>query len=393
MGKGIYSGVSGTARKVRHIYAGVNGTARKVKRVYVGDSNGIAKLCWSSGEVAKYGTLEGISKAIAGAGQNKNYAVVLSVAYGNTYAYSYDESLTRKQHDSISSYSLYRTAPGTIGDYALFAGGVEGDSYSYEYESMDKVLAYNSSMTRSVLTLPTATDSMGTANVGNYIIFAGGLSGVAYTDSNDEEQISTNVVSSSYAYDSSLTRTNITSLSQARHNACGGSIGSYAVFAGGSKYAYGNGNETSTVDAYNESLTRTTASALSHDVFRCTSASVGKYLIITGGSYGKQSVIDCYDTSLTKTSIDTLSVARSHVAGASFGDYAMFAGGYNLSKYNLENTVDMYDESLTRTTGVALAEGRQYIKTAKVGDYLMFVGGDSNSSNASNYETDVYMLD
>lgn len=49
MSKGIYTGVSGTARRVSKIYVGVGGVARKVKKGYVG-VNGTARLFYSAKE-------------------------------------------------------------------------------------------------------------------------------------------------------------------------------------------------------------------------------------------------------------------------------------------------------------------------------------------------------
>lgn len=388
MGKGIYTGVGGTARKVRHIYTGVDGVARKVKRVYVGDSNGKARLCWSAGEVAKYGTLDAVGEVILSAGQNKNYAVVL----GTNNAYSYDKSLTKTQQGSITNYSFYGTTPGSVGEYAVFAGGYYN---SNSYLSQDHILAYNGAMTKTALTLPTATDSMGAASVGNYLIFAGGISTV-YDE--EEDDYDSTVLSSAYAYNASLTRTTVSSLSKARYQLEGGSIGGYALFAGGNTYSLGQGGETAIVDAYNASLTRTTASALSYARYIIAAANVGDYLIFAGGYlYGSggstaNASIDCYNKSLTKISINTLSTARSHVAGGSLGDYALFAGGQKYYNSTLYDTVDMYDESLTRTTGTALYAARRSIRPAKVGDYLLFLGG-SGSSSSTKYNTDVYMVD
>lgn len=391
MAKRIYTGVGGTARKVKRIYTGVNGTARKVKRVYVGDSNGIARLCWSSGEVAKYGQIDALPKYTAlNAGQNKNYAVVIN----SQYAYSYDKNLTLTQHGSVSSYSPYWTTAGSVGEYVLFAGGV---SSTYYTESKNTILAYDGSMTRKVLSLPSERDSMGAANVGSYVLFAGGEYNYETEYSDGTTGISTDMCSTVYAYNASLTRTNVSSLSGARQLPKGGSVGNYAVFAGGETYGGGRGGETAVVDAYNSSLTRTTASSLSKARYLMGAATIGKYLIFAGGYlYGSEgntanASIDCYDTSLTKISIETLSNARSSPAGATLGDYALFAGGQKYYNSTIYDTVDMYDESLTRTTGTPLYAARTNVKAAKVGDYLLFLGG-SNASNTL-YQTDVYMLD
>ena len=51
MAKSIYTGISGTARKVKKSYIGIGNVARKLKKMYIGDSNGKARLTWSGGGV------------------------------------------------------------------------------------------------------------------------------------------------------------------------------------------------------------------------------------------------------------------------------------------------------------------------------------------------------
>lgn len=54
MGKAMYLGVSGKARKVKKAYIGVDGKARKIKKMYIGDANGKARLFWSGSDVNPY---------------------------------------------------------------------------------------------------------------------------------------------------------------------------------------------------------------------------------------------------------------------------------------------------------------------------------------------------
>ena len=73
---------------------------------------------------------------------------------------------------------------------------------------------------------------MGRANVGNYVLLAGGYDG-------------TNKYNTVDAYDVSLTRSTPTVLSEARNTLAGASVGNYALFAGGYTSTY-----TATVDVY-----------------------------------------------------------------------------------------------------------------------------------------------
>jgi hypothetical protein len=155
----------------------------------------------------------------------------------------------------------------SIGNYALFAGGLVDSSYS----GSDAVDAYDTSLTYSTPTaLSVGRGNLAGASVGNYALFAGGQFGSSsYSDTVD-------------AYDTSLTRSTPTVLSVARPYLAGASVGNYALFAGGYGSSYRN-----TVDAYDISLIRSTPTALF--------------------------------------------VRRSNLAGASVGNYALFAGGYGVS--------------------------------------------------------------
>lgn len=74
------------ARKVKKGYVGVDSKARKIKKAYIG-VGGVARPCWSGGELSYYGTITPLSVA------------------------------------------RYYLAATTVGDYALFGGGI-GNNYS-----------------------------------------------------------------------------------------------------------------------------------------------------------------------------------------------------------------------------------------------------------------------
>ena len=61
MGKSVYIGVGGVARKVKNIYIGINGVARRVKKAYIG-VGGVAR-CFYSTDLAYYGTATALSAA------------------------------------------------------------------------------------------------------------------------------------------------------------------------------------------------------------------------------------------------------------------------------------------------------------------------------------------
>ena len=102
---------------------------------------------------------------------------------------------------------------------------------------------------------------------------------------------------------------------------------------------------SSTVDAYDTSLTRTIPTTLSNTSSYLAATSIGDYALFGGGRYsssGFRNTVNAYDTSLTRTIPTTLSKARSYLAATSIGDYALFGGGLSNSSGGAENLVDVY---------------------------------------------------
>jgi len=308
-----------------------------------------------------YGTATPLSVArgyLAGASVG-NYALFAGGYDGSTYSSTvdaYDASLTRTTPKALSS-TREKLAGASVGNYALFAGGYSGSTYR------STVDAYDASLTRTTPTaLSSARYALAGASVGNYALFAGGYGGGSYRDTVD-------------AYDALLTRTTPTALSSARRYLAGASVGNYALFAGG----YGGGSSRDPVDAYDASLTHTTPTALSVARRYLAGASVGNYALFAGGHGGGsyRDTVDAYDASLTHTTPTALSSTRDALAGASVGNYALFAGGYGGTSNR--DTVDAYDAALTHTTPTALSSARRYLAGASVGDYALFAGGDDGS--------------
>ena len=200
--------------------------ARKIKKAYIG-VGGIARPCWAGGELAYYGTVEGLSTA------------------------------------------RYHLAATTVGDYALFGGGL-GNGYFYSI-----VDAYNISLTRSTPTvLSKSRYGLAATTVGDYALFGGG------GDSGDLSVVD--------AYSTSLTRSTPTALSIARSGLAATTIGDYALFGGS--------HSSSVVDAYNTSLIRSTSTVLSIARYGLAATTVGDYALFGGGYTGSahSSVVDAY---------------------------------------------------------------------------------------------------
>ncbi|MCI8336980.1 MAG: hypothetical protein HFI72_07500 [Peptococcaceae bacterium] len=280
-----------------------------------------------------------------------NYALF---AGGINSAYSrvntldiYNASLVRN-----SSKIIYDSCSGLCGvssdNYALFAGGRgENDSNGHAVY-IDTVNAFDASLTRTLAAdLTKARENAAGASIGGYILFAGGES-------------STDIVE---AYNANLTKVSVPSLSSKRRRASGGSNHNYALFSG-----------SSTVDTYNSSLTRGVAEPLriaTDD--KLPTATIGGYVLLCNGHTSTMN-IDAYDGNLTKTLPTELSQARTRLTATAINNYALFGGGATYA------TVDAYNASLVRSMPTALSQARRDLAAAAVGKYGLFAGGSNGNS-------------
>ena len=354
------------ARKVKKMYIGENNTAHKIKKAYIG-IGGVARPCFSGGELAYYGTITELSAARSylSAATVGNYALFAGGSDGDMLAVvdAYDTSLTRTRATELSKERNYMGST-TIGGYALFGGGAPATNV---------VDAYDASLTRTTPSVLTVSRyQLAATTVGDYAIFGGGTSGSA-----------SNVVN---AYDTSLTRSTLTPLYSTAYHLAATTVGDYALFAGGVGRNY--------VNAYNSSLTRSIAAALNENRWQMGAATVGNYALFDGGCATSNTngvtTVEVYDTSLTKSTATNLSTARYQLAATTVGDYALFGGGYNGSWIDV---VDSYDVSLTRTTATELSRARGSLAATTIGDYALF-GGGNYSTTATYYSpvVDAYIV-
>lgn len=201
---------------------------------------------------------------------------------------------------------------------------------------------------------------LGAASVGNYALFAGGIT---YADGT-KSQVD--------AYSKSLTRTSPSDgLSRARSHIVGGSVGNYALLAGG---VFGNASSTTTVEAYDVNLTKTVPEALSYARKWHSSARAGNYLVIHGGA--NATVADGYDNSLSRYTIEVPSNYKKveYCSSASIGNYALFGGGRVIGTST--NIVVAFDSSLTYSLPEGLLGARYLHFATSVNDYALFAGGE-----------------
>jgi hypothetical protein len=269
---------------------------------------------------------------------------------------------------------------GTYGDY------IYSEGFSY-YSTVD---AYDKSLTRTTpIGLSQARYALAATKVGNYALFAGGTY-QTYTG--------TTIVD---AYDTSLTRTNPTGLLRAKFALAATSIGNHALFGGGlERYSSSAWNVAAciNVDAYDTSLTRTMLTNLSEARCALAATSVGTYALFSGGAEYENvdeyfSNVDAYDISLTKTNPTGLSQARSALAATTISDYALFAGGqYDFGTDDNSAIVDAYDTSLTRTTPTGLSQARRTLTATSVGEYALFSGGNDPSRSNCYSTVEAYIV-
>ena len=233
-------------------------------------------------------------------------------------------------------------AATSVGNYALFAGGLQYHTPEYNqtahYSTVD---AYNSSLTRSTPTaLSEARSYLAATTVGNYALFGGGWGSSSNYSTVD-------------AYNSSLTRSTATELSQVRYGLAATTVGNYALFGGGV-----NANYLSTVDAYNSSLTRSTPTALSQVRYKLAATTVGNYALFGGGYDGSSTFpnVDAYNSSLTRSIATALSQVRYKLAATTVGNYALFGGGYG---GNYLSAVDAY-ENVVANMQATVFKGSKY---------------------------------
>ena len=257
---------------------------------------------------------------------------------------AYDTNLERTTATTLSEGRDFLAAT-TVGDYALFGGGVGSGNFAL-VEAYDTDLEKTTPLAFSVSRSGLAATTVAPAGGPGYALFGGG-----YTFGGASSYPSSWV----YACDSSLTIITSLSLSEAR-----GSLAATTVaHAGGSGYAlFGGGKGGGDVyyeliDVYDSSLTRTTPTALSQARYHLAATTLAitedsVYALFGGGFYdadNSSSVVDVYDSSLTRIAPTALSAARGFLAATTLATtggsgYALFGGGGGVDSYS--SVVDVY---------------------------------------------------
>lgn len=344
MAKKCYVGVVGVARKAKKGYLGIDGLARKIKKAYIG-IGGVARPCFGGGKLAYWGsaTLSDNRRGAYGAVTAK-HALFAGGDDGTTPYFTlvdvFDDSLTQ----TTTSLGEAKKDHGaeSIGGYAIFAGGQYKFGSSYK---TSKVYAFDDSLTRTTLTSLSTSTTIGNRNahVGNYAIFHTG---------------STNNV-----YDSSLTRTTIEGFTVSTVG-IGVSHKNHALFSSGTE-----------VNVYDASLTHT-VTATSRSYTYHAGASNGNHALIGGPTY-----VEVFDASLTRTDAANLDGLYQYLNAVSLDEHIIFAGGYYSGEddWGESKAVNAYDASLTKTVQNDLSAGRGEMGVAAIGNFALFCGGRNGS--------------
>ena len=361
------------ARKVNKMYIGVGGVARKIKKAYIG-VGGVARPFWSGGELAYYGTVAIDQPSLVYGTTLGNYAIFAGNYYTSSSSYTrityaFDKNLTKTLPTALSISKSYQINGATAGSsYAVYASS-----------NTASINAYNTDLTLTTGTaLGKKLTSFAAGSIGSYALFAGGM--------DDESDAVTNV----YAYNENLTRSNATALERAHYNMRSANVGNYVLFGTGTMQSSSVG-KSNRIYAYDSALSRTTVTTSDTQRDNVGSGSIGnQYALFVGGcppdGDSNLSEVAVYDSSLVKTSGTNLNVARDTISSASLGDYIIFAGGIVQSGSSTSNdtyssAVESYNLDLTRKTENNLSVARRgRIGAASIGSYALFVGGQTASS-------------
>lgn len=244
----------------------------------------------------------------------------------------YDNSLVKSSLTKLSESRSY-LASAVIGDYILFAGGRALKSGYLSELGSKTVDSYSKSGTKLNLELSQKRYGLVGVTVGNYALFAGGL----YVGTDIPDCFDSSLTRN-------LNATEM--LVNYKFYAAATSVGDYAIIVGGkstpkedllSSDIYGN------AEIYNSSLTRVSTISIGIKACDLAATSLGEYAVFAGGNSDAgyyDAVEPCkyvnyFDSSLTLKVADNLLYARQKHAGVTIGNYALFGGGTH-------NTVEVY---------------------------------------------------
>ena len=332
------------------------GVARKIKKAYIG-IGGVARPCWSSGELAFYGKVADLAALPSSASEYGSRAAVslenhaLFAGGGIRNAYAIDKTLTLSSLTNMSTIRVYSNG-ARAGNYAIIAGA---DKQSSQLQTYD---VYNSDFTRSALNVGNYQRAVGASLPWGAVIAQSGRTTAYIIDKN------LTVRSSSFSHSDLGNYYQVCAETTNR-----------AIFAG--KY----GGYCSI--AINSDGTGTAMNDLSNYKQYPLPASFMGRAFFAGGYNSKPSTyvyhdsVDMYDDDLTHSLIDPM------VATKTGGTMTLLTGGTleNNLVFPGTKTTDVYDTDLVHRSFTS--EVGFNGTAANVGQYLLF-------SRTSQSATEVY---
>lgn len=367
MSKKAYAVLNGITKKIRKNYAVIGGTTRKLRRGYV-VLNGVTRPFWTGGEAVYYGA-DNIYASV----QNPAYASTPKYAIFHSgiasselkeYMTAFDATLVKTS--KIINNARYEHAGGCIGKFAVFAGGRHSASSSdvmSTTEAFDEALA-----SVDCPSLRKGRCNLAGANAGSYLVFSGGetVSGAGSSTHTDTAY--------GDAYTESLTKVSV-DMSVEDRIWRGATLPSHALFA-----------KKSVANAFNASLTRSLPASPDADIYQGTELH-GKAMFAD-----KNGNLQVYNSDLTKTVASGLSSARISYGCTTLDEWAIFAGGrISGGAANYQTSVEAFDDELTRITLTALSNGRYNLSGAHVGDFAFFAGGYTSDKRPTSL-VDIYRI-
>lgn len=380
MGKQINMGISDVARKCKKAWVGIDGVARKVKKGWIGDANGIARLFYS-GDIGYFGMAPNLTSQT----QNAYYMHRATFNdYGfvgkNTTLDIYSPTLTKQVISNVvlgaEDEDNHRTGDAPVKNKYLIIGNAK---YATKWSSI------SASFTLSTLTGAYQASDIA-VSLGDYALFGGGCF------SNDTDfEVYGNVI----AFNESLTKTNLTSLSYNRRAMAAEKIGDYALFIGGGCNDGSSGVKY--IDVYDKNLTKiNTTIQLNYQRFDACAVALNNHIIVYGGNcntYIQSAKAELINASLTVSILDATTVNFLYmIEGVVVGEYALFAMGFDDWNMDYTDEVVVYDATLTKRTdlGLKLCAKSYNGVGIRAGDYALFGGGRYESSDGTKgYRTTV----
>lgn len=264
----------------------------------------------------------------------------------------------------------------TMGSYALFVGGLRSVNYSDDTPS-NSIDIYDNKLVHTTNTLSGSRYRMAGVGMTDWSLFAGGKTGA------DEN---TNCSATVYKIDNNFVKTVAsTGLTTAVWAVAGSSVGDYALVAGGRTNT--RSGVVSNVAAYNKSLTKTVVSSLTTANAFMAGCRLNDNLVIFGGG-NKESKINSYNSSLTQGASSQTFYDNKNMGTAVLNGKAVYAGGYNNDGTG-KPQVYLFDSSLTRSeVSTGLIKGRPAAGVT-MDDYILF-GGGYYGTTAGAWQCDIY---